>query len=167
MTPQTLLFCNMSSAKGSLVPFEPFHFGIKNPSATQSYSIRSLDLLFLFCFLICASNVVDFGTPFKIQWASKSFPKSTPGAKQLQFFVCTEVLRCAPLFPRSHSNYCAVGTWWFLKGHSFDGDWLILCLVCVSLCSVLYNMLITIFKNETSANAQPLNTPMFEEFAAP
>ena len=29
-----------------------------------------------------------------------------------------------PCFSRNHSNYCAVGTYWFLKRHFSDGDWL-------------------------------------------
>ena len=42
------------------------------------------------------------------------------------------------LSSRNHNNPCAVGTSWLLKGHFFDGDWLICCFGCVSLCSVLF-----------------------------
>ena len=47
-----------------------------------------------------------------------------------------------------------------------DGDWLIFCFRCVSLCSVLYNILITCFQ-KTLVNAQPLSPPFFAETAAP
>ena len=46
-------------------------------------------------------------------------------------------------FSRNHSNPCAVGTSWLLKGHLFDVDWLIFCFRCFSLCFVLYNILNT------------------------
>ena len=48
------------------------------------------------------------------------------------------VPRYAPLFSQNHGNYYAVGTWWLLKGHFFDGDWLIFCFFSVSLCAVLH-----------------------------
>ena len=69
------------------------------------------------------------------------------------------------LFSQSHSNPCALGTPWLLKDHCFDGDWLILCFRCVSLCSVLYNMFITLFQ-KASVNAQPLSCQFFDEIAA-
>ena len=47
-----------------------------------------------------------------------------------------------PCFARDHSNYCAVGAYWFLKGHLFDGDLLIFSFVCFSLCYVLNAMFI-------------------------
>jgi hypothetical protein len=49
------------------------------------------------------------------------------------------------LFSRNHSNLCAVGTSWLLKGHLFDVEWLTFCFRCVSLCFVLYNSFITFF----------------------
>ena len=69
------------------------------------------------------------------------------------------------LFSRNHSNPCAVGTSWLLKRLFFDGDWLTCCFGCVSLCSVLYDILITFF-HKTSVNAQPLGPPFLEEIAA-
>ena len=69
------------------------------------------------------------------------------------------------LFSRNHSNPRAVGASWLLKGHLFDGDWLIFCFCCVSLCSVLYNISINLFFL-TWVNAQPLSPPFFEEIAA-
>ena len=78
----------------------------------------------------------------------------------------------APLFPallsRNHSNPCAVGTPWLLKGHFFDGDLQMFYFCCVSLCSVLYNIFIIpfFFFKKTSVNAQPLSPPFFEEIAA-
>ena len=74
------------------------------------------------------------------------------------FFVLT-------LFSRNHSNPRAVGTSWRLKGHLFNGDWLIVCFCCVSSCSVLYDMFITLFQN-ISVNAQPSSPSFFAEIAA-
>ena len=44
------------------------------------------------------------------------------------------------LVSRNHSNYRAVGTSWLLKGHLFNGDWLIFCFCCVLLCYVLHDV---------------------------
>ena len=55
-------------------------------------------------------------------------------------------------FSQNHSNPCAVGTSWLLKGHFFDGDWLIFCFCCVSLCSVLYNIFIILLLIYLSKN---------------
>ena len=69
-------------------------------------------------------------------------------------------------FSRNHNNYtCRWGIVAFTQIHFFDGDWVISCFGCVSLCSVLYNMFITCF-HKTSVNAQPLSPLFFEEIAA-
>ena len=41
-----------------------------------------------------------------------------------------------PCFSRNHSNYCAVWTYWFFKGHLFDGDWLMFVICSVFLCAM-------------------------------
>ena len=69
---------------------------------------------------------------------------------------------CAPLFSGNHNNYCADGTSCFWKGQLFDGDWLILCFWCVSLCNVLYTMFITCF-HKTSVNAEPWNPSILKK----
>ena len=55
-----------------------------------------------------------------------------------------------PCFSRNHSNYCAVGAYWFLKGHFFDGDWLNFSFFCFSSCYVLYAIFIK-FVDKTTA----------------
>ena len=123
--------------------FRPLFFASKNQSQNHVVSKPFLGPpLLIFSDLF--SKSVDLGTPFKIEcWRS---PLSDP------------------LFSRNHSNYFAVGTSWLLKGHSFDGGWLICCFGCVSLCSVLYNIFIIFYK--TSVNAQPLSPQFFVEIAA-
>ena len=95
-------------------------------------------------------------------------PKSTKWRQKVENVRCWYgffMVFFQTLFSRNHSNPCAVGTSWLLKGHFFDGDWLICCFGCVSLCSVLYNIFITLF-HKTLVNAQPLSPPFFEEIAA-
>ena len=64
-----------------------------------------------------------------------------------------------PCFSRNHSNHRAVGTYWCLERHSFDGDWFIF-----DFCNVLCNKFIT-FLHKTLVNAQPLSPPVFEKIA--
>ena len=40
--------------------------------------------------------MVDLGTTFKIQWAPKSFPKSTPGAKKLEKKTSVRLIVAGP-----------------------------------------------------------------------
>ena len=128
------------------------------------FPTRFLDLLFLIIFRTCFKNC-RFWDPLQnpvgakmatqIDQVPPKHPKSrSPGAP-----------RTCSLFSGNHGNYYAVGTSWLLKGHLFDGDWLIFCFCCVSLYSVLCNMFITSF-HKTSVNVKPLSPPIFEEIAA-
>ena len=90
-----------------------------------------------------------FGQLFSLEKITFRFPAVLPVASFSR-----------PCFSRNHSNYCAVGTDWFLKRHVFDGDWLIFDFFYFSLCYVLCNMFITCL-HKTSVNAQPLSPPTF------
>ena len=116
MTPRTLLFCNKSPSKRSLLPLKPFHFGTNSQSKFDVFRISFLDTLF-------SSTVqddvqqLDLGTPLEIQLGPKWRPKSAKWHQR-----GPKKHRCAsfgahPLFSRNHSNYRAFGTWWLLKGH--------------------------------------------------
>ena len=122
-----------------------------------------MDLLF-FIFMSCCSKMVELGTPFKIRWDQTWHPNRPCGAKMLEKDYAGCYLVFKTLFSRNHSNPPAVVTSWRLKGHLFDGDWLISFFYGVSLSSVLYNILITFFQN-TLVNAQPLSPSFFEEIA--
>ena len=54
-------------------------------------------------------------------------------------------------------------TYLFLEGHFFDGYWLFFSFFCFSLCYVLYYIIITFFRKNTTVNAQPLSPPNFEK----
>ena len=65
----------------------------------------------------------DLGTPFGIQFGSKWRAKTAKWRQTTSIFIFTVVPRCAPLFSRNHSDYCAVGAWGLSKVILFDGDW--------------------------------------------
>ena len=128
------------------------------------FQSRFLDLLSLICFRFFSKTIV-WGTPSKSDGCQNGAQNRPSGAKNRKTLNCAEA-PFRPWFSRNQSNYCTVGTSWLLKGHLFDGDWLICCFGCVSLCYVLYNMFIIYFFHKTSVNAQPLSPPCFEEIAA-
>ena len=66
-----------------------------------------------------------------------------------------------PCCLRNHSNYCAVGTYCFLKGRFLAQDSPIFVFLCFSVCYLFLNIFITIFHN-TTVNVQPLSPPNFE-----
>ena len=110
--------------------------------------------------------MVDFGTPFKIQWAPKWLQNSTKWHKKVIVSKSGVSPFAHPCFHATiFSYYCVVGTSWLSKGHLFDGAWLSVCYCCVSLNSVLYNMSITCF-HKTSVNVKPVSLHIVEEIAA-
>ena len=132
------------------------------------FQSRFWDLLFLHFGVFFFFKNAWFWDPLRNPMGSKMAPKSTKWRQTSEKNVWRMLLWAVlfqTLFSPNHSNYCAVGTAWLLKGHFFYGDWLILCFCCVSLCSVLYNIFITFFQ-KTSVNAQPLSPPFFQEIAA-
>ena len=81
-----------------------------NRSKTYVFSPAFLGRTFRL-FFTSSSTVVDFGTPFKIQWA----PKSTQSAERLKNNACNSPPSRTPVFSRNHMNYCAVGPQALLK----------------------------------------------------
>ena len=136
--------------------FRPLVLASKINQQIMFFQSRFLDLIFL--------ETGRFGDPLQNPMGSKMVSKSTKWrqtSEQILWRMLLWAVLFQTLFPRNHSNYCAVGTSWLLKGHLFDGHWLICCFCCVSLCSVL-----SIFKNhllcqKTFINAQPLSPPFF------
>ena len=120
------------------------HFNLSSPPILglifdynfMFWGVPFLDTLFSSLFQDDAQSH-DSGTPFGTQLEPKWRPETTKWRQTTSIFCFMVVPRGAPLFSRNHSNYCAVGTWWRLKGHFFDGDWVIFCVFCVSLWSVL------------------------------
>ena len=114
MAPQTLLFCKISYAKRLFSPFKPF---ILEPQFNQQFNFLFHTFLgppfsqFLY-FLFFKWQMLDH---LQNPVGANIVSKIVPWRQQDSIFIFTVVPRCAPLFSRSHRNYCAVGTWCFLK----------------------------------------------------
>ena len=144
--------------------FRPLIFASKTNQQTMFFQSRFLDLIFLTLFRFVLNNG-RFWDPLENPVGAKMTPKFHFFQYKSCYFYDDKTVCVLTLFSRNNSNYCAVGAPWLLKGHLFDGEWLICCFGCVYLCSVLYNMFITCF-HKTSVNAQPLSPLFFEEIAA-
>ena len=143
-----LVICNKYNAKTSFLHFRPLKLASKIDRTIMFFQSRFLDLLFLIFLKFIIRKWSILGPPFKIRWDPKWQPKLTKWRQNVENVRCGYAYFAVffqTLFSRNHSNPCAVGTSWLLKGHLFDGDWLVSCFGCVSLCSVLYNLFYHLF----------------------
>ena len=135
-----LVICNKYIAKTSFFNFRPIknRFLKKNHVFSKSF----LGPYFFLFFYICLKNG-RFGDPLQNPMGAKMATKFHMFNIKSCYFQDAKTSFFQTLFSQNRSNYCAVGTSWLSKGHFFNGDWLIFCLCCVSLCSVLYNLFIS------------------------
>ena len=132
--------------------FRPFILASKIDKQIMFFQSSFLDLLFLNLFKIFLKND-RFGDPLQNPMGAKMAPKSIKWRQKIEKSKMSGTKHgfvpvfFQTLFSQNPSNPCAVGTSWLLKGHFFNVHWLIVCFRCVSLCFVLYNILIFVSKN--------------------
>ena len=129
--------------------FRSFILASKMDQRIMFFQSRFVDLLFLICFRLFF-KMVDFETPFKIQWDRRWQPKSTKwrhNAWNSKCWYAHNAVFFQTLFSRNHTNPCAVGTSWLFKGHFFYVDWLMFCFRCFLLCFVLNSIFDIFSKN--------------------
>ena len=133
-----LVICNWYNAKTSCVTFRASYFSIKNRSTNHVFSKPFLGPPFSHFLLNCFKKIV-LGTPSESDECQNCAQNRPMGANRHKKSISgSSLLRS--LFSRNHSNYCAVGTSWLLKAHYVNGDLLIGCFFCFSLCHVFYTI---------------------------
>ena len=114
-----LVICNKYMRKPLFCNFGPLILASKIDQQHRAFSKPFLGPPFLI-FLKILFKMIDLGIPFKIRWAPKWQPKSTKWLQNVRNSKCSYAQKRVSfqtLFSRNHSNACAVGTSWLLKGH--------------------------------------------------
>ena len=88
--------------------------------------------------------------------------QAAPTCQQIHVFSTGGAFCSRPVFHETILIIVPFGPSGFVKSHSFDGDWLILCLFCFCTCYVLFNIVSMCF-HTTTVNVGPLSLPIFEK----
>ena len=137
-----LAICSKYNASTFFLTFQASHFSIKSRS-TNPVFVKAVSWTFFLTFCRLFQKWLNLGSPSKsdgIQHGTKIYQV----VQVLRNFLFPSTAFFQTLFSRSHSNYRVVGTSWHLKGHFFDGDWLIAVFVAF-FCALFYTMFILFF----------------------